>query len=235
MIEDQKDSGPLPFSGEIVPTPELTFDPNSLPPEAKQYLSNLKYEQSMFFEVRENGQILGFAKVELPKDKVTPPEFLYRYIDPNHRRRGIGQRLRDAVYKWLREQGYEKVSSGINGVGKILPSGEILPHLDSSEDGGWKSYLSMTKSQSGNVGHSIDSIIVARGGLFDLVFTTNLQVENSVHLPSDPQELAKELEITVLPDEEKLSDLLQKAEEKTVIVASNKSEYDFIDWIKKRT
>lgn len=222
------------FNGEIVSTSTLGIATELLPAEARQYIDNLKYENSMFFEAREGGEVLGFAKVEYSSDKSKTPEFVYRYIIPENRRRGIGQQLRDSVYRWLKEQGYEKVSSGINTVGTILPTGEISPHIDSNEDGGWKSYMSMTREKDGNVQHSINSITVERNGSFDLSFLTYLQTDSSKLLPSNAADLIRELESNVLPKDSSLTDLLTQADKETVVVASSGKTYEFLDWMRQQ-
>ncbi|NCN87603.1 MAG: GNAT family N-acetyltransferase [Candidatus Pacebacteria bacterium] len=220
-----------PFAGQIQVKDTLSIDINSLPEEAQQYTSLHMHERQLFFEAVEGGEFVGFAKIEISEKEGVRPEFVYRFIDPNHRRRGVGQKLRDKVYVWLEEQGYESVGSGINNVGTITDLGEIEPNLSASGDGGWKSYFSMTRAKEGSVKHTIESVTIDPKGEIDFSFVTYFNPDEVSFLPSTPEGLSKAIE-EVLPEGETLISFKEKTKDMSVVVAENGRYYSILEWIR---
>lgn len=230
MLENM--SQPRPFDGEIQVEDSLSPADIALAPEAQQYVELCLYDKQKFFKAVEDGRVVGFAKIEFSEKSGVIPVFIYRFVDPRHRRRGVGQKLRDSVYQWLKKEGFDRVSSGINGVGVITEQGNIEQQLASNHDGGWKSYVSMTRSKEVYVSHKIVSVRVFKNGMFDLTFTTHLNTDQPSLLPSKPSELAKEI-AKLLPDGETLADLRSRAKSSGPVVAEDGNYYTIIEWHKK--
>lgn len=230
-VNNLQDTSPTPSSGEIEIVSQFPSD-IPLPPEAKEYLTPALYNDMRFFLAKDNGAITGLAICELPPDKNERPEFTYRYVFPTYRRKGIGKRLRDTMYDWLTEQNYTSVGSGINGILKIQSDGSIVPNLRELSEGGWKSYLSMTKSSSQHkVSHHVTSVSIGQGGNLDLSIQTDLDTKEESLFPNDPKELMKLLyDKGILPQELKLVDLLKLANEKGAIICSEGKIFSIIEW-----
>lgn len=223
-----------PFNGvvEVVDTfpPEIKLDP-----EAQQYVTPSETDDMKYFLANEGTDVAGFAVCQFPKEEGAEPLFTYRYVFPEHRRRGVGQVLRNEVYKWLTTNEYRSVGSGINKVLKIQEDGSVVANFNNSEDGGWKSYLSMTRTAHNTpVQHVVTLVGIDSEGFVDLDVQTNLTTSSPDLLPAQPHELMKKLfEDGVLPKGVTTKDLLETAQAETVVAYSDGRQLSFQEWLKR--
>jgi len=226
-----------PFTGivEVVDTfpPEIKLDS-----EAQQYITPSESDDMKYFLAKEGDSVVGFAVCQFPEAEGAEPLFTYRYVFPEHRRRGVGQILRNEVYKWLVSHDYHSVGSGINGVLKIQNDGSVVASPVTDEDGGWKSYLSMTRtSPDTRIKHKLTSVVVDKEGLVDLEFKTALSSDpdsDSDLLPTQADELLKKLfDSGVIPQGLTPTDILATAQKETVVAYTEGRQLTFKEWLKR--
>lgn len=76
-------------------------------------------ETAAFFAVEEDGSLIGFAEVSIHTDAPGCTSnrigFLEGwYVDPAHRRQGVGRALNAAAEQWARERGCTEMASDTN-------------------------------------------------------------------------------------------------------------------------
>jgi GNAT superfamily N-acetyltransferase len=223
-----------PFAG-IVKVVDIFPPEVKLDPEAQQYVTPSKTDDMKYFLAKEDDSVAGFAVCQFPKDEGAEPLFTYRYVFPEHRRRGVGQILRNEVYKWLASHEYRSVGSGINRVLKIQDDGSVVANLDTSEEGGWKSYLSMTKtSPDAPIQHKVTLVCVDSKGFIDLDLETTLTSSEPDLLPTQPDKLMEKLfESGVLPTDRTTKDILETAQIETVVAYAEGQQLSFQEWLKR--
>lgn len=147
-----------------------------------------------YIVAQEGENIVGFAICFLPNNPESEDEvmFHYRYVDKTNRKRGIGKKLRESMYSSCLEAGYTRVTSGINNVIRINDEG--LPVRNFSGEGGYGSYLSMTRPSSTlAVSHRIIFVCINPDGLVDLTFETILDPQNPELMPDSPEQLLEKV------------------------------------------
>ncbi|MBN2101645.1 MAG: GNAT family N-acetyltransferase [Candidatus Aenigmarchaeota archaeon] len=70
---------------------------------------NIRQKNTVFVIAEENGKVIGFAGAEIKKNgsdlKARQQGHLFSlYVRPNHRRKGIAEKLLNEVMKWFKEK-----------------------------------------------------------------------------------------------------------------------------------
>ena len=232
MFETSQEEKQKPFAGKINVYKEFPFDEELFPQQARAYLSPRENTQPYYFVAEENDLPTGFAVIDIDKDNDVT--FLYRYVSKDHRRRGVGQQLRDEVYDWLSRERKVSIESGINDVVKVLDSGEVIPVLETKNDGGWRSYVSMTRSKKEGqiVQHKVTQASMHENGRVGLSFETFVDGEEKELLPENPQDLIQFLyEQGIFPSDKRLDELLDEAKKQTIIYFVNGRVLTQCEWL----
>lgn len=180
----------IPFYGKITLEDKLPIDSRTLTDEVTQYVNENLSEDSKFVVAKEDEAIVGFSIVKFPSNNQEPAKLIYRYVFPEHRRRGVGRKLKDGVYDFCYELGYKEINSGVNAVVRLSADGSVVANLNKDRDGGWATYLSFTKSNAKTVvSHSISLARIAKGGFLSIDVSTKLGGEEPQMLPNSPDEL----------------------------------------------
>ncbi|OIO43584.1 MAG: hypothetical protein AUJ41_04860 [Candidatus Pacebacteria bacterium CG1_02_43_31] len=228
MDEERK----IPFWGNVSLEDNFPSILDSLPDEAKQYISE-KDNNEKYVVAREGQEVVGFAVLQFPTDKNDSVHFGYRYVFPNHRRRGIGKKIRDKTYELCYENGYFQVESGINNIIKILQNGDVKKNLDEKSDGGWKSYFSMTDSNAKiPITHRVKFITIDSRGNLSIAVETQVNSKENLLFPKSPEEFIDFLKHSgTLPDNIDTTELAQVGIGKEFAVFKSGKEKSFAEFL----
>jgi GNAT superfamily N-acetyltransferase len=208
------------------------FDSAEISRQALEQLTMVDPSRSVFVSANTmEQQPLGFTVIEQGLQGTA--DFMYRYVYPNARQKGIGGVLRRETYEWGQANGISKMASGINKVFKINKDNTDVIK-DATQDGTYISYLTMARGtmRDGRYPtHKITSVTVDRSGGVSLAFDTILLDEGQQPirserptLPEDLNELMALIQKEVIPDGIQLSDIRNKVEKDGSITFANKQE-----------
>ena len=206
-----------------------------IPPNAKEYVEK---KQLKFFLAMKGDSLAGFIVCGLPCQERATATLFYKFVFPDRRRQGIGQKLSFEVHKWLRDNNYFEVTSGIQNVIRISPlDGSVSANLESQSDGGWKSYASYTHVDASlPLAHRVSMVSIDQSGFINLHLRTTLDAVSSQVLPADPEQLFEYLKTSsVLPQDSAASVLLSEARADFSAAYANGRKLSFAEYLAELT
>lgn len=225
----QKESR-LSFAGKFNIVDSLDFGDQNLPPQYEAKIGESDNEKYLVAE--ENGKILGFVVLDLPEDKSIAATLGFRFVFPEHNGKKIGKKLSDEAIKYCKENGYQRITAGINDVLIIGQDGQLIPNLDTKSEGTWRSYAAKTESSLPfNIQHKVKFVTLDKNGKLSLAIDTLLDTDEEVLLPDTPEGLLAFLrDQGVLPQDLNNLELLDEVGNDYFAVFRNGSKISFAEY-----
>lgn len=183
---------PPGFSFEV--TGRLDRSITVLPENPTQFFD--EYPDNRYFILKnEQGQLIAFTVIKLPKEKTKAGVYYFFYVHPNHRRRGYAPIMNALALSSYAEQGYKGFISMIHNVVRIDKQGKV--HKNFAPDlGGWASYATMTKENGIKVSRKVLQVSIDDGVVTLDRVLTELNPQTVKVLPNNPEQLLDHLRQT---------------------------------------